>query len=84
VLPLLEKALDDPDTAVRSRVLDLVIAYKYEAERLDWNTTNYRVSLASLLNKAVEDPDPQLRTLAGQLLAPPSQPGGMGGAGGMF
>ena len=87
VLPLLEEALDDPDTTVRSRVLDLVIAYKYEAKRLDWNTSNYRVSLASLLNKAVEDPDPQLRTLAGQLLAPPSQPGGFGGmgsAGGMF
>jgi DNA polymerase-3 subunit delta len=30
VLPLLEEALDDPDTAVRSRVLDLVIAYKYK------------------------------------------------------
>jgi hypothetical protein len=84
VLPLLEEALDDPDTTVRSRVLDLVIAYKYEAKLLDWNTSNYRVSLASLLNKAVVDPDLQLRTLAEQLLARPSQSGGFGGAGGMF
>ncbi|MCL4207839.1 MAG: hypothetical protein KJ000_35585 [Pirellulaceae bacterium] len=79
VMPLLGGALDDPDTAVRSRVLDLVVAYISEVDRLDWNTVNYRSTLASLLDKAVEDPDPQLRELAGQLLAPPTQPGGAGG-----